>query len=273
VKRFEEVADRVYVYHYDLFSQGIGVIATSDGLIVVDTRSSHRQGGEILNDIRDTIGHGEPLDVHHVINTHRHSDHTFGNHVFRPARIWAHELCATGLREHGARDRDDLIQSYPDADDEYREVTIDVAESTFRATARIVEGDRMITLSFLGRGHTDADVVVAVDDADVVFAGDLVVVDEPPYFGDSYPLDWPDTLRRLDDLGYSTLVPGHGRVADRAYISAFRSELDSVVTLARAAVEKKLTVEEAVVAAPWSGSAEVREGLNRAIADVMKQDL
>ncbi len=54
-------------------------------------------------------------------------------------------------------------------------------------------GGRRIELRWLGRGHTDDDIVVRVPDAGVLFAGDLLENGATPYFGDGFPLDWPAT--------------------------------------------------------------------------------
>src|SRR4029077_8692648 len=72
-----EVGDRVFVRRYTFYDQDIGAIVGDDGVVIVDTRSSHRQGDEIRADLRRLT----PLPVAAVVNTHMHSDHTFGNHV------------------------------------------------------------------------------------------------------------------------------------------------------------------------------------------------
>jgi glyoxylase-like metal-dependent hydrolase (beta-lactamase superfamily II) len=59
--------------------------------------------------------------------------------------------------------------------------------------------------------------VILVPDANVLFAGDLLEADATPFFGDGYPLDWPDTVERLVDLVTGAVVPGHGTVGDRAF--------------------------------------------------------
>ena len=62
------------------------MIVGSDGVAVIDTRSTHRQAEEIRRDLASLTN----LPVTTVINTHGHYDHAFGNSVFRPAAIWGH---------------------------------------------------------------------------------------------------------------------------------------------------------------------------------------
>src|SRR6267142_4553853 len=93
-----EVGDRVFVRRYAFYDQNIGAILGDDGVLIVDTRISHRQADEILTDLRELTA----LPVGAVVNTHGHNDHAFGNHRFRPAPIWGHERCARMVRETGA---------------------------------------------------------------------------------------------------------------------------------------------------------------------------
>ena len=82
-----EVGDRVFVRRYEFYDQNIGVVLGRDEALVIDTRSTHVQAREILDDLRELTA--DPVTV--VVDTHGHFDHAFGNHVFRPATIWGHE--------------------------------------------------------------------------------------------------------------------------------------------------------------------------------------
>jgi glyoxylase-like metal-dependent hydrolase (beta-lactamase superfamily II) len=97
-------------------------------------------------------------------------------------------------------------------------------------------GDRCVTVRHLGLAHTARDLVVAVPDASVTFAGDLVEQSGPPAYGDdSYPLDWPATnARLLGTLGPTDrVVPGHGEVVDRRFVAAQLKELETVARTIR----------------------------------------
>ncbi|GAA3309585.1 hypothetical protein GCM10020219_013400 [Nonomuraea dietziae] len=70
----------------------------------------------------------------------------------------------------------------------------------------------------------------------MIFAGDLVEEGAPPAFDDGYPLDWPGTLTAmLADLPEPVIVPGHGAVVDRAFVTAQLGELATTADLARRA--------------------------------------
>ncbi len=262
---WQEVGDRVFVRRYPFYDQGIGAVLGDDGVLVIDTRTTHRQGQEILDDLRELTR----LPVSLVVNTHYHYDHTFGNAVFRPAPVWGHERCASVLRASGERMRDRVVAELPDdLAAEVRAVVIDPPGRTLTVGATLDVGGRAVELRYLGRGHTDSDIIVAVAHAGVLFAGDLLENGAPPYFGDSFPLDWPGTVERLLPLATGAVVPGHGDVADRGFVEHQLADLRAVAALARRAHTQGLTVDDVLSSAPWGGAPNVREALERGLAQL-----
>jgi glyoxylase-like metal-dependent hydrolase (beta-lactamase superfamily II) len=262
---WREIGDRVHVGRYRYYDQDIGAIIGSDGVLVVDTRTTGNQARQIVEDVAALT----QLPIRWFVNTHWHYDHAFGNAILRPAEGWGHVACAVGLVDHGERMRQRVAADEPALAAELAEVVIDPPERLFEDAASVEIGaDRTVELRFLGRGHTDADIVVMVPDADVLFAGDLLENGAPPYFGDGYPMDWPGTVERIVPLVKGPVVPGHGNVADRAFVERQLSDLRAVASLARAAVTDGVAVDELLGTAPWDGGPLVREGLERAIAQL-----
>jgi glyoxylase-like metal-dependent hydrolase (beta-lactamase superfamily II) len=111
--------------------------------------------------------------------------------------------------------------------------TVDLPDRLVDDVAHLEVGGREVALRFLGRGHTDHDLVVDVDDGAVVFAGDLVEEGAPPAFEDAFPAEWPATLGRVHLLARGPVVPGHGAVVDAQFVAAQREELLAVVTALR----------------------------------------
>lgn len=220
VAGWQEVGDRVFVRRYPFFDQGIGAILGDGEVLLVDTRSTAAQARELRADVRRLTG--APWQV---VNTHHHFDHTFGNAIFRPAETWGQERCAERLRRDGEATRAEIAGEMPEIAAELAETVVDPPDRTFRERAELTIGGRAVELVHLGRGHTDNDVIVRVPDAGVLFAGDLLEQGAPPYFGDSYPLDWPATLGHLLDLVAGPIVPGHGDVVDRDFAAAQLAEI------------------------------------------------
>jgi glyoxylase-like metal-dependent hydrolase (beta-lactamase superfamily II) len=262
-----EVGDRVFVRRYAFYDQNIGAILGDDGVLIVDTRISHRQADEILQDLRELT----PLPVRAVVNTHGHNDHAFGNHRFRPAPIWGHERCARMVRETGAAQIRKVSAAIPALAEDLAEVVLDPPDKTFDGDAATVDGfdagGRPIEMRYLGRGHTDNDVVVIVPDANVLFAGDLVENGAPPYFGDGYPLDWPATVEHLVELASGAVVPGHGDVGDQAFVVRSMVEIRTIAELATLVHAGTLDLNEAILRTPYPADA-AREPLERALVQL-----
>lgn len=258
-----EIGDRVFVHRYRFFDQTIGIVAGDEGVVLIDTRTSHRQAEELRRDLRALTA----LPIAVVVNTHLHSDHCFGNHALRPVPIWGHVRCAEGLRRTGEFQREALIEAIPEMADELREVVIDPPDRLFAEHAVLDVPGRRLELRYLGRGHTDSDIVVEVPDAGALFAGDLLENGAPPAFGDAFPLDWPETASRLLELVRGPVVPGHGDVADRGFAEGQLADLSAVAELGRRVARGELTIEAAAAAGPFGPTAS-RGPIERTLAQL-----
>lgn len=263
---FVEVADRVWVARYEWALANVTAILGSRGLVVVDTHGSTAAGRIVLEDL-DRLGVGR---IAHVVNTHWHWDHTFGNAAFREASrdvpIHAHEEAALWLATHSDR----IKQRYADSTDEHRDeiaaTEIVLPDQTFSDMHVVDLGDRAIELVFLGRGHTSGDIVVRVPDADAVMAGDLVEESAKPWIGvDSWPLEWPATLDLLlESLTDRTLVmPGHGIAVDGAFVQTQRDEIGKIVEMVRNLAARGVPAERAAAEGDWPW--EVDERIHNAV--------
>jgi glyoxylase-like metal-dependent hydrolase (beta-lactamase superfamily II) len=274
VNPWREIADRVFVRRFVFFDQTIGAVVGSDRLLVVDTRSTLAQARELLDDLRSV----SRLPIV-VLNTHAHFDHVMGNAAFRPCEIWGEVGCARFLARFGVSRRTEAAASLPEIEADLLASPVDPPDRTFQREAALELGGRRVDLRFLGRGHTDHDVIALVSDAGVVFAGDLVEEGAPPSFGDAWPLDWPATLGHLlDAAGDAQVVPGHGEVIDRDFVAGQLGEIAFLAEMARRRVPELLAgghdpggqapgslVDEAATHLGWP-AASVREALSRGIA-------
>ena len=229
---FDELGVGVFRRRYESLDLNVGVVFGEDGVMVIDTRSTHAEAQELIDDLRTLT----ELPVRWVVNTHWHWDHAFGNALFGEAAIWGHELCVPALIRLGDRMKEDAKGWLPpEAHDEVAAVEIVAPDQTFSERASLAIG-RDVILTYHGLAHTNADIVVRVPDADVAFFGDMIEEGAPPNFGDSHPEIWPGTLR-LASVGFPALaVPGHGDVVGEAFVLAQTEELEAVATLASAYV-------------------------------------
>jgi glyoxylase-like metal-dependent hydrolase (beta-lactamase superfamily II) len=245
-----EIGDRVFVRRYAFYDQNIGLILGRAEVLVIDTRSTYAQAREVQVDIRELTA--DPVGV--VVDTHGHFDHVFGNGIFRPATIWGHERCVTFMVRNGEARKRTIALEEPVLADELAEIVIDPPDRIFATHARIEVGGREVMLRYHGRGHTDHDIVVEVPETEVVFAGDLLENGNVPFFGDAYPLDWPDTVAALAmriKEGSGVIVPGHGDRAGRAFADAQAASFAALAAAARQVEAGELPIEEAVASHPF----------------------
>jgi glyoxylase-like metal-dependent hydrolase (beta-lactamase superfamily II) len=229
VNSWREIADRVFIRRFAFFDQTIGAVVGRERVLVIDTRSTLVQARELLDDLR----HVSRLP-HVVLNTHAHFDHVLGNAAFRPCEIWGEDGCARFMRDLGRARRAGAAAEMPEIADDLLASPVDPPDRTFIRETTLDLGDRRVDLRFLGRGHTDHDVVALVTDVGVVFAGDLVEQGAPPSFGDAFPLEWPATLGHLlDAAGDGQVVPGHGEVVDRDFVAGQLGEIAFLAEMAR----------------------------------------
>ena len=158
---WQEVGDRVFTRRFKFFNQQIGVVLGGRDVLVVDTRSTPAQAREILADLRELTR--DPVTL--VVDTHWHFDHAFGNSVFRPATIWGHARTVDRLLTRGQATIEEVAAELPAIASDIREVVIDPPDRTFDDRATVEVGDRVVELAYLGRAHTDTDIVITVPDA------------------------------------------------------------------------------------------------------------
>lgn len=245
---WDELGEGVYRRRYASFDLNVGLVVGTDAALLIDTRASEREASQLAAEVAAATR----VPVRHVVNTHAHFDHCFGNALFTHADIWAHDGCARQLREHGEARRYAAL-SWVDED-----LVPDLAVARIVPPAHLVSqrvqlrvGGRPVVLEHHGRGHTDHDLVVRVPDAGVVFAGDLVEEGSPPDFEDAWPLEWPDTLGRLLAHVGGPVVPGHGDVVDSGFVNRQRGELAELARLLREVRENRMSEEKALTASPF----------------------
>jgi glyoxylase-like metal-dependent hydrolase (beta-lactamase superfamily II) len=252
---WREIGAGVFVRRHAALDLNCGLVVGDGACLVVDTRSHLGEAADLVTAVRAVTPH--PWTV---VNTHAHYDHCFGNAAFRPAPVWGSRGCAaalliTGERQRAAAAGELEAAGDPGAADLMLAVPLDPPDHLVDDAAALDIGGREVVLRFLGRGHTDHDLVVEVEstgEETVVFAGDLVEQGAPPAFEDSWPAEWPATLGRLHALARGPVVPGHGAVVDACFVGAQREELLAMLAALRAGRPENGPYEAATMAAAAS---------------------
>ncbi|MDP9986462.1 glyoxylase-like metal-dependent hydrolase (beta-lactamase superfamily II) [Arthrobacter oryzae] len=230
----------VGTHNYVLVTEGsllnTGLILGSERAMVIDTGCGPRQGREILDAVRRKTS--LPLVV---VNTHPHYDHFFGNAVFAEdgvAEFWAHENCAREIDQRGDLQRGQVARLEPQMSTrEGKNVELVVPNAIVKDQPVLVDlGDQTATLFYLGRGHTDGDLLVGT--STTLYVGDLVEQGAHPSFEDSYPEEWADVLRHISALRhrYEFLIPGHGTPCSDQFVKTMANTMSTAVRQARQSI-------------------------------------
>ena len=105
IHRFDSGAIRVWIGDH-VSSTGVVAIATSEGIVVIDTTGDPTVDRQLRRVIARELGRD---DFVMLINTHEHGDHTGGNEVYADCEIVGHELVAEAMAGQAA-DRSRAIE-------------------------------------------------------------------------------------------------------------------------------------------------------------------
>lgn len=213
-----------------------GLIVGSKRAMVIDTGCGPRQGREIFAAVREKTN--LPLVV---VNTHAHYDHFFGNAVFAEAGVvefWAHQNCAAEIDQRGDVQRRHVSTLEPEMSvADGKSVNLVVPNAIVKDQPVLVDlGGLTATLFYLGRGHTDGDLLVGTQTT--LYVGDLVEQGAHPSFEDSYPEEWSDVLRHISALRhrYEFLIPGHGEPCSDQFVRTMANTMTTAVRQARQSI-------------------------------------
>jgi cyclase len=209
-----EISPNVFV-ETEFHGANVGFVITGEGVILIDTPLLPADARLWLNQIR---GQTEQQIIY-IINTDHHRGHILGNQYFPSASVIAHEFAWKNMKTYGDSFRTRLLNLYrdrmPEAVEEWQQgLTIVVPEITFTDRTILFKGDKEIHLIPLG-GHTEATTVIYLPQDKVLFAGDLVITDRPPFLSQSDTQQWLQALTYLRKLSYNVLVPGHGELTGK----------------------------------------------------------
>lgn len=201
-----KIKDDIYVQSAREVNSTVGIVLTSEGVVLVDTGQTPVDS----RDVQEAVRKLTPLPVRFVINTEVHPDHTTGNFVFSPpAVVINHAGAGDAMRKADNPKR--FASAAPEiqaAAQGYRLVTPHI-EYHEKMTLRV--GERTFELLRLKNAHSEADTAVWLPQERVLFAASVAI---PNSLNNIRPfVTLPDMLaaiRMLRSLNPDVVVPGHG---------------------------------------------------------------
>lgn len=235
VVRAETLAPGVAV----LFGSGgnIGVSWGVDGTVLIDD-----QFAPLTPKIQEAVAKLGATPVRFLINTHWHGDHSGGNENFGKAGalILAHDNVRVRMAQGAASGRRTVPPALP----------IALPVVTYHEGIKLhLNGDEVRTVH-MHDAHTDGDSVVIWKKANVVHMGDLFFnkvtlpfIDLDSGGSARGMLAAADKVLGMTDAD-TRIIPGHGPVATRADLIAYRAMLKSVIDAVAAGIARKQTLAQ-----------------------------
>ena len=262
------------VRHFGMF------LVTPEGIIVVDPTNS-----EAAAWLKEQLDARFGLPVKYVIYSHSHNDHASGGEVFaETATFIGHENMRKNLQSPAADapllPREQLWDANRDGRIQVTEAKGTLLENGFAAMdsnrdgmltraeiwarqfggeqvppdiyytdrASITLGGKTVELHYVGRNHTDDMTVVLFPAERTIYTVDFLTPKRPPRAdlgGGSFP-DWVDSLRKVEQLDFDIISPGHELPGTKADVIEQRKYLEELVAAVQKGIAEGKTKEQLV---------------------------
>ncbi len=257
----------------------VAFMVTKEGVLVVDSKTSPALGERLLEKIRSVTD----KEIKYLIFTHYHGDHIQGAQVLEPSVTFiSHvntrnniekitlprleeirtKLLPQQIEQIKKKIEELKVQKSPElekAEEELRtterrwknmeNLKIILPEKTVENKTSIFLGEKEIVLLYLGRGHTNGDLIVYFPSEKIIHMGDLVFNNIIPYIdfqGGSSTENWIKILEEVEKMDLEIVIPGHGEIGDKSILRAQSEYLKTLREEVKKFVEQGISLEETV---------------------------
>jgi cyclase len=183
------------------------LVVTANRAFVVDTLTRPQDMEPVMQALTEVA----PGRRRVIVNTHHHWDHVYGNAAFATQDIVAHRTCPR-LMELQARAWSETTPAPPPEG-------VPQPTVTFGDRLTYIGEDESVSLIHTP-GHSEDSVVVYLDAARVLLAGDILEWPLPTFAQRDGQPTWIRTLRQLKQLPAEVIVPAHGPAMGKELIDA-----------------------------------------------------
>lgn len=262
-------------YQFKLLRNNVGIfteqggtiawLSNSNGMAVVDTQFQN----PAMNLIAELKKISEkPLQ--YLINTHHHGDHTGGNIAFKgfADKVVGHVNCLGNHKKTAAAQNSEDKQLFADT----------VFEKQWQAKV----GSEKIQASYLGAAHTNGDIIVHFENANIAHMGDLMFNRRYPFIDKSAGANiqsWTEVLEKaIAKYDKDTLfIFGHSLdpekvTGTKADLRAMQNYLEKLLLFVKAELKAGKSKEEIMKASFIPGAEEYQgQGIERSLTAALQE--
>lgn len=259
--KIQKLTDKVILI--GLGADAVTAIATQKGIVVIDAGIS----GTLTSLYRKIIEKEcKRNDFAIVINTHGHHDHTYGNIAFTDATIIAHQNAVKEMNDRWSdtakvrsgllaivKQYDEQLKGLTKGSSDWEEATaqrsrynfayedaknnvaVRVPDILFKDTLHKSMGDVTLNMIWIGKAHTDSDILIHIPELKMFFVGDLFFRYGRPSFEDldkqdlsnyKKAIEWIESGCSVNDI----FINGHGQIMKNA-------DMDNFIKIVRTKIE------------------------------------
>jgi glyoxylase-like metal-dependent hydrolase (beta-lactamase superfamily II) len=226
-----------------------GFIVGDKGVLLIETMLSKGLYDQLYKLIRSVT----PKPIIYAINTSDHGDHCFGNYLLpKETIVIQNEYCKENLSKNYDGIKQFMIMLFGKGrgieESFYRPADITIA---INQNMKIDMGKgNIVEVINVGTAQSPADLFVYLKSStgNVLWAGNPFIAESPtiPWLFDGYFLEPVQNLNKIYNMigDKDIVVPGHGRITNKAGIKYTIDYVTALQTNVESAVKKGLTLEE-----------------------------
>ncbi|RSD26833.1 MBL fold metallo-hydrolase [Mesobacillus subterraneus] len=250
-----------------------GFVDLGDEVLIFDTFMIPEAASALRKAAEEQTG----KKVKYVVNSHYHGDHTNGNVIFKDAVIIStavtrqrmqesyqtHDIPAlkasmasyfAQLEERIANEQNEQLRialEYDLSDKRKYAESLDLIEEVlpsvlFEEKLVLQGSERTVELYHFGGGHSESDLFMYLPEEQVLFAGDLVFVNNHAWMGHGNPHEWLTILEKLEQFDVSSLIAGHGKAGGHEDIQNTKDYIRDMIHFVSEMNEKGKSMEELI---------------------------
>jgi len=232
----------------------LAVLSGAQGLFLID--ANYKDTSAALSAELDKLGGADSLK--YIVNTHWHPDHTEGNYAIDDkVLIIAHD----NVRERLISPQE--LKAFNMKTEPYPANA--VPDLTFSKKVSLFINGEDIDIIHFANAHTDGDAIVHFKNANIIHMGDLLFNGFYPFVDLAHGGNVMNKAKAIEAIltlvdEETVIIPGHGPLANKAELIAFKDMLIGTHAEVKAMKESGKSLEEAQAVGLSDKWAEWRDG-------------